>query len=110
MSVIHSAISKLEAAITTYEDHLEECCMREDEARYEGQGQSESHQSNSNINMESSTEEGEDPPSPPSDSTTQPQTEAGVEGTQEEADPEGVQSIASGGSITDMRGRRNPHG
>ena len=100
MSVIHSTISKVEAAITTYEDHLEECCMRADEARYEDQGQSDSHQSNDDIMMKSLIEEEEDPPSPPSGLTTHPQKEADAKSTQEEVDAEGAQSVASGGSIT----------
>ena len=102
MSVIRSAILKVEATITKYEDHLEECHLRADEAQYGDQGQSDSHQSNDDIKMEPSTEEEEDPLSQPSSLTTQPQEEADVKGTQEEADTEGAQSVTSGGSITVM--------
>ena len=42
-------------------------------------------------------EEEEDSPNPPSGSTTQPQKEA--DGTEEEAETEGAQSVVSGGNI-----------
>ena len=90
MSVICTAISKLEATIDQYENLLEECWLREDEAQHGDQDQpaSPASQEDDNVMVESSTEEGEsDSPNPDSPDHSnspemQPPPEAAAEDTQ----------------------------
>ena len=97
MSVIHTAIPKVEASITRYEDRLEESRLREDEAHYGDQDQPVSHEGvDDDIQMESSREEEESYP-PDADSPghfNSPEAQP-----QPEADTEGAQSLASGGNL-----------
>ena len=98
MSVICTALPKVEVSIAKYEDHLKESQIKEEEVHYGDQGQPDSREgADDDIQMESSGEGEEsnppevDSPSHPSSLKAQPQVEA---------DTEGTQSVASGGNIT----------
>ena len=74
MSVIHTALSKVEASLTWYENRLEECRLREHKAQSRDQEQPDS-QATDDVLVESSTEDSTasgNSPNHPDDSEAQP--------------------------------------
>ena len=84
MSVVHTAISKIEATIERYKDRLKECQFREYEAQSRDQDQPVP-QASDDVVVESSTEESvasSSSPGHPNSPQVQPQEQADAEGTQ----------------------------
>ena len=84
MSIVHTAISKIEATIKMYADRLEECWFREHEAQSRDQDRPAS-QADDNVMVESSMEESvasSSSPGCPNSPEVQPQEQADADGTQ----------------------------
>ena len=84
MSVVHTAISKIEATIERYMNQLEECRFREHEAQSRDQDRPD-FQASEDVMDESSTEESvasSSSPGHPNSPEVQPQEQADADGTQ----------------------------
>ena len=93
MSVVCTAISKIEVTIERYMNRLEECRFREHEAQSRDQDQP-AFQASDDVMVESSTEESvasSSSPGYPNSPEVQPQ---------EQADADGTQAVSSEGNLT----------